>query len=354
MGPAKLSRRGVLASTGLICAAPALAQGFGVRLLSLPTRLYKTPDAGHERTESWVFWVFVESDAPRGLKATGLQVELSAAGQPIRSMRYGPRGVAALTITPPLRPRRLDGSAAPTPVYWPQAVRVRCTEPLAAAVDALSVELDLSEGKQTIRCRVAMPVETYRQRTALIYPFQGRGVVTQAGVTNGGHRNRSGQFALDVVGLDDSYGVNLPGQGRHSADYHGWGRPILAPADGVVVSARSDRPDQPDPEVSDPRFYAPEHPDGGDPGNHLVIDHGQAEFSMLAHFQAGSMLVKAGDRVRQGQPIGKLGSSGDTNTPHLHYQLQSGPDWEWADGLPCRFSNVTEAMLVRGSFFNAA
>jgi murein DD-endopeptidase MepM/ murein hydrolase activator NlpD len=74
---------------------------------------------------------------------------------------------------------------------------------------------------------------------------------------------------------------------------------------------------------------------------------------MMAHFQAGSILVKAGERVRQGQALGKLGSSGDTNTPHCHYQLQSGPDWEWSDGLPCKFSNIEEGPLVRGVFLDA-
>jgi murein DD-endopeptidase MepM/ murein hydrolase activator NlpD len=74
---------------------------------------------------------------------------------------------------------------------------------------------------------------------------------------------------------------------------------------------------------------------------------------MMAHFQAGSMLVKVRDRVKQGQVLGKLGQSGDTNTPHLHYQLQAGPDWAYSDGLPCRFANVDQAILDRGTYFEA-
>ena len=174
----------------------------------------------------------------------------------------------------------------------------------------------------------------------------------QGGATNGGHRNRSGGFALDALGLDDAWSVQK-GDGKKNTDYPGWGRELIAPADGVVVRARADRPDQPVGDESDPKYYAPEHPNGGDPGNHLVIDHGGGEFSMLAHFQAGSMLVKAGDRVKQGQPIGRLGHSGDTNAPHLHYQLQAGPDWENADGLPCAFANVSEKILDRGTDFEA-
>jgi murein DD-endopeptidase MepM/ murein hydrolase activator NlpD len=127
----------------------------------------------------------------------------------------------------------------------------------------------------------------------------------------------------------------------------------MAPADGRIVRARSDRPDQPVADVSDPHYYAPEYPNGGDPGNHLIIDHGNGEFSMMAHFQAGSMLVGIGDQVRQRQVLGKLGHSGDTSGPHLHYQLQAGPDWEFADALPFRFGNVDEPFLDRGTYFEA-
>jgi murein DD-endopeptidase MepM/ murein hydrolase activator NlpD len=57
--------------------------------------------------------------------------------------------------------------------------------------------------------------------------------------------------------------------------------------------------------------------------------------------------------VKQGQVLGKLGHSGDTTAPHVHYQLQSGPDWQNADGLPMKFVNVTEPFLDRGTYFEA-
>jgi murein DD-endopeptidase MepM/ murein hydrolase activator NlpD len=211
----------------------------------------------------------------------------------------------------------------------------------------------LDESGDSVLAEATLDVESYVQKTALIFPFKGKGVITNAGVTNGGHRNRSGQFAIDGVGLDERYGVYVAGSGRKSGDYAGWGRPLIVPAAGTVLQARAERPDQTDPEKSDPHFYAPEYPNGGDPGNHVVIDHGSGEFSMIAHMQAMTVMVKPGDRVRQGQLLGRLGSSGDTVTPHVHYQLQSGPDHEWSDGLPCTFGNVKAERLVRGTFFDA-
>jgi murein DD-endopeptidase MepM/ murein hydrolase activator NlpD len=140
---------------------------------------------------------------------------------------------------------------------------------------------------------------------------------------------------------------------RVNTAYVGWGRELVAPAAGTVIVARGDRPDQPVPNRSDPAFYAPEFPSGGDMGNHVVIDHGNGEFSVIAHMMAGSLLVAAGQAVRQGQPVGRLGNSGDTTGPHVHYQLQSAPDWRFADALPCRFTNVAADPLVRGTFFRA-
>lgn len=354
------TRRRLLQSAGTLLAAaqlPGVATGAvpdnGVRLLPLPTLIFKTRDNGNERTESWIFWLLVETNAQRALKVQSANIHLLCGKQLVRATRYDEFGVRALTIVPPFAPKLPDGSASPTPINWPQAIRIRCTEPAAAKIDAMRMEITLAEGGNQVLAEILLPIESYDQKTALTYPFKGKGIITNAGVTNGGHRNRSGQFAIDGVGLDAGYGVHTPGGGRKSENYAGWGRALIAPAAGTVVRARVDRPDQPDPENSNPRFYAPEYPNGGDPGNHVVIDHGNGEFSMLAHIQAMSVLVAVGDRVHQGQALGKLGSSGDTETPHLHYQLQSGPDHEWSDGLPCKFSNIEPSLLVRGTYFDA-
>lgn len=333
-------------------AADPAPSSAGIQLLPFQEHVFKTRDPGNERTESWIFWLVVQTDTPRELTARTLRIELLSGPQVIRTTDYGPEGVAPLAVVLPAKARLMDGRPSPTPIHWAQALRIRCSESGAAKIDAMRITVGLAEGDAIVSATATIPVETYQQKTALLFPFRGPGVVTNAGITNGGHRNRSGQFAIDAVGLDENYGTNRPTGGK-SEDYAGWGRTIIAPAAGVVVRARTDRPDQPDPENSDPKYYAPEFPNGGDPGNHLVIDHGNGEFSMLAHFQAGSITVRVGDTVTPGQPLGKLGSSGDTQTPHVHYQLQAGPDLQWSDGLPVQFTNVRAPALVRGTYFNA-
>ena len=73
-------------------------------------------------------------------------------------------------------------------------------------------------------------------------------------------------------------------------------------------------------------------------GNHVVIDHGNGEYSVYAHMKAGSVRVKKGQRIKAGDAIGAMGMSGDAFLVHLHYQLQSGPGFE--EGLPSYFANV--------------
>ena len=87
-------------------------------------------------------------------------------------------------------------------------------------------------------------------------------------------------------------------------------------------------------------------------GNCVIIDHGNTEYSVMMHMQPGSVTVKAGDRVVAGQVIGKLGNSGDSFGPHLHYQLQSGPRLFQDQPLPFRFQNI-ESPLSRGKLFDA-
>ncbi len=56
-------------------------------------------------------------------------------------------------------------------------------------------------------------------------------------------------------------------------------------------------------------------------GNLVVIDHGNRLTSHYYHLQPGSISVKYGDYVSQGQMIGRLGNTGLSTRPHLHYHV---------------------------------
>ncbi|MFH9611537.1 M23 family metallopeptidase [Streptomyces sp. NPDC017448] len=75
-------------------------------------------------------------------------------------------------------------------------------------------------------------------------------------------------------------------------------------------------------------------------GNHVVLDLGGGVYAVYAHARRGSLRVKPGDRVRAGQEIGRVGNSGNTTEPHLHFHLMDGPDPDDARGVPFMWRGV--------------
>jgi murein DD-endopeptidase MepM/ murein hydrolase activator NlpD len=149
------------------------------------------------------------------------------------------------------------------------------------------------------------------------------------------------RFALDLVGVDDAGRALKPGvdlQKTTHRDWVGYGADVLAVADGTVVSARDGEAEhppltaQPEPKslATDDLF-----------GNYVVIDIGSRAYAGYAHLARGSVRVKAGDRVRAGQVIGRLGQSGNSAAPHLHFQLANAPTFEGSEGIPYVFAAYT-------------
>jgi hypothetical protein len=84
-------------------------------------------------------------------------------------------------------------------------------------------------------------------------------------------------------------------------------------------------------------------------GNYVVVDIGGGHFAFYAHLQPGSLTVKVGDRVRQGQVLGLLGNSGNSDFPHLHFHLTDSPSPLASDGLPYEFTSFSsDGTLANG------
>ncbi|MBV9267947.1 MAG: M23 family metallopeptidase, partial [Acidobacteriaceae bacterium] len=56
-------------------------------------------------------------------------------------------------------------------------------------------------------------------------------------------------------------------------------------------------------------------------GNHVIVDMGDGQYALYAHLVPYSATVQVGDVVRQGRRIGLLGDSGNSDAPHLHFQV---------------------------------
>ncbi|OCC07802.1 M23 family metallopeptidase [Streptomyces sp. PTY087I2] len=75
-------------------------------------------------------------------------------------------------------------------------------------------------------------------------------------------------------------------------------------------------------------------------GNHVILDLGDGTYAVYAHLRRGSLQVKPGDRVRAGQRLGRVGNSGNSSEPHLHFHLMDGPDPDSARGIPFTWRGV--------------
>ena len=72
-------------------------------------------------------------------------------------------------------------------------------------------------------------------------------------------------------------------------------------------------------------------------GNYIIMEIAEDRFAFFAHFQNGSITVRSGDNVEKGQILGKVGHSGNSTAPHLHFHIMDNVDLLKAKGRPCVF-----------------
>lgn len=141
-------------------------------------------------------------------------------------------------------------------------------------------------------------------------PLQGDWLVFWGGDTkqdNQHHGNQFQNYAIDFVKPTDI--DQTPSSLEACKSY---GQEVISVADGTVVQlvdAFNDNPLQ--------------HWDEYNPnGNHIIVRHNESLYSVYSHLQPG-IIAKKGETVTEGQVLGKVGNSGRTTQPHLHFALQS-------------------------------
>jgi hypothetical protein len=339
----------------LLAVQPAWASQPDFHLQVVPAIVYKVDDPGNIKTSSFVFDIAVICSTDCALTPISASVELSDGRSTVERQEWTSEMLAKIkNIRYRIEPS--TPLASPTRAFTlPEAFDVRFyfRNSQALAIESAVVRLTVADAKgHRAEQMLRIPIRYYQQKTALIVPFRGHGVVGQDWITSGGHGGFWNAFAIDLDGLDQNDG-ELSAADENAADA-GWDREILAPAAGTVVYTRNDVPTNPHPgEEPDDNWYRALHdPVMAYAGNCVIVDHGSSEYSVMMHMQPGSVTVKVGDRVATGQVIGRLGNTGDATGPHLHYELQSGPQVFRDESLPFRFQNV-DAPLHRGEYFVA-
>jgi peptidase M23-like protein len=157
------------------------------------------------------------------------------------------------------------------------------------------------------------------------------------------------RFAIDWMRLDDK-GHLLNGEQDDVRSYSDYGADVLAVADGKVVATLDTLGDQKPGTLPDPATITLENVDG----NHIVLNLGNGVFAFYAHLQRGSVDVSLGDHVKRGQVLGKLGNTGNTSAPHLHFHLMDGPSTLGSNGLPYVIDSFEFAGEIPAAKFNVS
>jgi murein DD-endopeptidase MepM/ murein hydrolase activator NlpD len=141
------------------------------------------------------------------------------------------------------------------------------------------------------------------------------------------------RYAVDYEQLDAD---NRLFSGKKKIDnYTIYGQEAIAVADGTVVKVVDGLPQQ-KPGVF-PKNITLDKADG----NSVILDIGGGNYALYAHFQPGSIRVKEGERVKRGEVLGLLGSSGNSLAPHLHFHVMDGPLPLASNGLPYEVDSFT-------------
>jgi hypothetical protein len=172
----------------------------------------------------------------------------------------------------------------------------------------------------------------YKTKTVLELPFEDEWYIVAGGKSLEQNHHfapyRHQRYAMDIVSTVNKKALS-GGDGTKNEDYYTFGKRLNAPGDGRIVALENNIEDN-FLGVKDTKQFS---------GNYIIIDHLNGEFSFMAHFKKGSIIVAIGDTVVRGQEVGKAGNSGNSTGPHLHYQLQTTSDLSTGVGLPIQFIN---------------
>ena len=170
----------------------------------------------------------------------------------------------------------------------------------------------------------------YQTIAKLELPFNNSWYVVWGGrnLTNNYHGSLNDQrFAIDVVQIEN--GSTFTENGSQNEHYYCYGDTLFAPAYGQIVEMKNSVAENIPGNTNKNELF----------GNYVIIDHGNDEYSVLAHMITNSIIVNLGDTISKGQPVGLCGNSGNSTEPHLHYHLQNQPSIGYGEGLPAEFNN---------------
>lgn len=178
------------------------------------------------------------------------------------------------------------------------------------------------------------------KKTEIASPLRGKNWVAGNGPSNTSAHRRTfividgtphiaQRYAIDWVQIGED-NKTYRGDAKDNHSYHCFGVDALAVADGLVVEMKDGIPEN----TPNAASMAVPITLATIAGNHVNLDLGGGVYAMYAHLQPGSLRVKLGERVTRGQVIGRVGNTGNSSEPHLHFQLMDRNSPLGSEGLP--------------------
>jgi len=137
------------------------------------------------------------------------------------------------------------------------------------------------------------------------------------------------KYAYDIVMLQN--GKSYKGDSKTNDNYFVFGKDIIAPCDAKVVQVITGVHDNIPGEMNPKQVT----------GNTVVIETEAKEYILFAHLKQGSVVVKEGQMLKQGDLIGHCGNSGNSSEPHLHLSLQNTISMFGATGGKLFFDKIS-------------
>ena len=265
-------------------------------------------------------------------------------------------GAVRLFAVPPDDNLPVDGSAAgPVAGFFTRVPAgnsglmffdVTYTDP-ARIPRLLSNTITVSSGGGSSVTELTNPVPVGCRALAILHPplvghgwISGNGCCTSVNSHRGAILPVNGvlqapeQFAIDYVQIGPN-GACCNGSLQALRSWWGYDTPILAATSGVVVEVVDGIPDQ------QPVGTLSNVTAATAGGNSVIEDIGGGRYVAYGHLKPGTIpaWVRKGTRLRTGDLIGRLGNSGNSDVPHLHFQVMDGPSFLDATGLPFVFDS---------------
>ena len=216
-------------------------------------------------------------------------------------------------------------------------------------IDNLQINFTVNnESDQKVK-EVPIELFSFKVTENYLFPLKGNICICNLPMNLSQHRKaQSQEFAIDIVGSD--FLTSSTTTSMKVSDYSIFGDNVMSIGDGTVVEIGDKFPDS---EMDKPKSYSEDFfiklsnrmvPIIGVKntmlGNYVIIEHKSKEFSVYAHLRENSLCVKKGDKVKQGNIIAKVGNTGHSTEPHLHFQLIDSINVFKANGLPIMFNNL--------------